>query len=87
MHLQDSNDPQEELNIYLNNVLIVESFVDTAIRLGVDSMRSFETILSRVNDDNNGIYRSCLEKLRSAEDNSKNNGSLSIQQKIKTLIR
>ena len=32
MHLQDSNDPQEELNIYLNNVLIVESFVDTAIR-------------------------------------------------------
>ena len=87
MHLQDSNDPQEELNIYLNNVLIVESFVDTAIRLGVDSMRSFETILSRVNDDNNEIYRSCLEKLRSAEDNSKNNGSLSIQQKIKTLIR
>lgn len=71
IHLPDSTDSQEELNIYLNSVSIVESFVDTAIRLGVDYMHSFETILHRVNDDNNGIYRSSLEKLRNSADDSK----------------
>lgn len=72
IHLQDSNDSQDELNNYINSVSVIESFVDTAIRLGTDSIHSFETILSKVNNASNGIYGGCLKKLKNAEDNSKN---------------
>lgn len=73
MHLQDGDNSQDELDTYLSSVSVVQSFVDTAIRLGIDSMHALETILSRVNDENNGIYRGCLAKLRDAADNSKTN--------------
>lgn len=73
MHLQDGDNSQDELDTYLSSVSVVQSFVDIAIRLGIDSMHALETILSRVNDENNGIYRGCLAKLRDAADNSKTN--------------
>lgn len=64
--LQDGDKPEFKLDIYSDQPSI-QMLVDTAISIGIDSVRALKHILSNVRDRNSGIYQPYLERLEDAE--------------------
>ena len=66
LKLEDNDCSQQELNRYCENVNILQQIINTSIMLGETAMQQLEIILSRINDNNNGIYKQSLSLLREA---------------------
>lgn len=64
--LQDGDKPEFKLGIYSNEPSI-QTLVDTAISIGMDSILALKFILSNINDLNSGLYQCYLERLEDAE--------------------
>lgn len=66
LKLEDNDCSQQELNDYCKNVDVLQQIITTAIMLGDTAMQQLELILSRINDDNDGVYKQSLSMLREA---------------------
>ncbi len=64
--LQDGDKPEFKLGIY-SNELSIQTLADTAISLGIDSVRALKYILNNIIDRNSEIYQPYLKRLEDAE--------------------
>ena len=77
--LEDGESIQNELGSYLKGIDVINELIKEASSLGPEYLHSLETLLSRVNNNNGGLFKGYLSTLQQMVDTKQNSPDVMIE--------